>query len=512
MSSPFLPDDDENNPFAAPVDRAHIVWEDPIAPAEEEEEINDETPIETNQANVEETDVKQHTNPLDNKNLRRLVPERFATKSQISIKLAAIEKNKSGNPIIRFDVEVHGLPRFRQQTYKDVRRTFNEITRFNQYLTISNLEVFVPVFPLCNTSYPTGGDDENKQLTYIWQEWFNRITGNPILIRDEEFVFFVENDFGYSVINANKKTSVASGFMRKTLKQFAVPSDDFVELAEFRPLIKGWYLELTKLHKQLDRHSKSQKQVSIQTYDLSQKLGVLSLSETAHLGMKNLWEKLSKITQLQSDLLLVESVNEMGTLGDGFQALLDDFYQVKEALTNRHLIMRELDQAETQTKAKTAIVERLRLKSALDPMGTDGAIRSLEYATKTQESLELQIKRILGEMMCERAEVLQYTENKVQMLLKRYTLNKIEHHRKILKHLENIRLDVRIVDEKGGLSRLNRDNLLNLKHNLTQSQQATGDAWSLRTVRQAVDESPKKVESGPIDARNAASLLGVATF
>ena len=78
--------------------------------------------------------------------------------------------------------------------------------------------------------------------------------------------------------------------------------------------------------------------------------------------------------------------------------------------------------------------------------------------------------------------------------MKGYTLHKVEHHRKILKHFENIRLDVRSVDDKGGLSRLNRDNLTNLKHNLTQSQSSQGDSWSSRTFR-SLKRKKKKMKT-----------------
>ena len=88
----------------------------------------------------------------------------------------------------------------------------------------------------------------------------------------------------------------------------------------------------------------------------------------------------------------------------------------------------------------------------------------------------------------------------------------MEHHRRILKYLENIRLDVRIVDERGGLSRLNRENLLSLKHNLPQSQMAQGDAWTQRTFRSLSTKETTGKEEEDIDVKHAASLLGVATF
>ncbi|CAH2355355.1 vacuolar protein sorting-associated protein 17 [[Candida] railenensis] len=468
--------------------------------------------------NVAETD-NSNSAQLTEKELRKLIPERFTKKYSLTIKLRGIEPNKSGNPILNFDVQVAGLARFRQSTYKEVRRTFNEVLKFNKYLSVSNLEVCVPVIPSALTSYPSGGVEETKHLMIEWQEWFDRISSNPILIRDEEFIFFVENDFGYSVINSNRKTAIASGLLRKTLKQFQVPYDPYEELADFRPLIKSSYLICTKLHKALDRKSKSEKQISVYIGELSQKLIQLSEFEMIHPGMKNMWEKLSKISSIQSDLVLIESINDMGNFGDGIQSMIDDFYQIKEALTNRHLIMRELSTAEKDTKSKHLQANKIKNKSSLDPLKVDEALRSLEYASKTEESLNLQLKRISGEMLFEKQEIINHTEVKFRRMLRNFTLNKVEHHRKILKHLENIRLDIRIVDERGGLSRLNRENLSNLKHNLTQSQSVNGDSWSHRTFRSlnaktSAEEELKEEGEGEIavDAKNAASILGVATF
>lgn len=517
-AEPFNPDDFENNnPFTPPSHDDYInrVTE----PAYEEEPTNEEA---TSEQQENDNQNGQGYEQLSEEELHKLLPERFTNKYHISIKLTAIEKNKAGNPILRFDAAVKGLPKFRSQKYKDIRRTYNEIVKFNKYLTISNLEVFVPVIPLAITSYPANGEDETKQLLNVWQEWFNRITNNPILIRDEEFVYFIENDFGYSVINSSRKSSVASGLVRKTLKQLAIPYDPYEELAEFRPLIKSSYLICQKLYKLLDRNSKAEKQLSLHINELATKLINLSEFEIIHPGMKNMWEKLSRVTTIQSDLTLIQLINDMGTLGDGIQTLVNDFYEIKEALTNRHLIMRELLQAETQTKTKHYQATKIKNKSALDPIKVDEAIRSLEYATKTEESLNLQIKRISGEMLFEKEEVLNHVDQKFQKMFKTYTLNRVDQHRKILKHLEHIRLDIRIIDEKGGLSRLNRDNLSNLKHNLTQSQSNNGDSWSSRTFRslkkdrEVQKETSKNQENvnddNIVDAKHAASILGVATF
>lgn len=541
---PYDPDDFENNnPFVEPEDR------DPPAPVldysvhnpqpryqqyQENQEVNQnqenenqETQTQGNEdANeingtgsvVSDTELSGH---LTKKELMRLLPERFFKKYLIKFTLLAIEKNKRTNPIIRFNAEVSGLPNFRQTLYKDIRRTYSEVVKFNQYLNVSNVEVFVPVIPLPQTSYPTGGEDEDKQLLYLWQEWLDRIAGNPILVTDEEMVFFIESDFGYSVINSQRRSAVASGLIRKTLKQLAAPYDPFEDLAAFRPLVKSTYVTCQKLHKILEQSQKCDRQLSALISELSTKLCGMAQFEQVHPGMKNMWEKLSKVALIQAELLLVQLITDMASLGDGVHALSNDLFEVKEALTNRHFIMREYQRAQAQTNAKQIHAAKIKSRSSLDPIRVDEALNSLEMSTMAEENLQLQVKRISGEMSFEREEEIEYIEKKFHTMLKAFTLNRVDHSRKLLKSLENIRLDVRIIDANGGLSRLNRDNLTQMKHDLSQSQAAAGDSWSSRTFRSlAVEEAEREDRidqrddsvRATVDAEQAASLLGVATF
>lgn len=517
---PFNPDDfEDNNPFAEPYEHQR-----------EEQQLEEEEVNHPQQETVEENAVEpdEGTRAQDGEQVKlvklelmKILPERFSDKYSMQLTLRAIENNKPGNPILRFDAAVKGMSKYRQSTYKDIRRTYNEVMKFNNHLIVSNLEVFVPKIPLPRTSYPTGGEEEHKKLLYVWQEWLSRICQNPILVRDDEFVFFIENDFGYSVINTNRKTLVASGLVRKTLKQLAPPYDPYVELAEFRPMIKSAYLLLQRLLRALDKNQKNERQLATYIGELGTKLKGLSHFETIHPGMKNMWEKLAKVTQIQSELTLIQLISDLGTLGDSAQALVDDFYEVKEALTNRHLIMRELLQAQTQTQAKHAQATRYKSKLSLDPIKVDEALRSLDYATKAEESLNMQVKRISGEMIFEKREVVTFVESKLQHTLKQFTLGRVEQHRRFLKSLENIRLDIRIIDQNGGLSRLNRDNLTQMKHNLTQSQAATGDSWTSRTFRSLTTDHEHKeyqhqrqeeAEGTFVDAKQAANILGAVTF
>lgn len=530
-SVPYDPDEYENNnPFAQPDEYVASVNVGSIAddhssyPAHDQtagaqEEATEDQP---QNAQSEANTVQDNDNGrLVEEELKKLLPERFSKRYLMRIHLREIEENKPNNPILRFDALVRGLPKFKEKIYKDIRRTYNEVRKFNDYLIVSNLECFVPVIPSPVTSYPAGGEDEKKQLLFNWLEWFDRITSNPILVRDEEFVYFIESDFGYSVINTNHKQLVASGLMRKTMKQLPVPYDPYEELASFRPMIKSAYLLCQRLHKSMEKNQKLERQLLANISELGSKLKGLSQFETVHPGMRNLWEKVSKVIHYQAELLLLKLICDMGSLGDGAKSLSADYFEIKEALTNRYLIMRELIQAEAQTKAKHAQAAKIKSRASLDPIRAEEAIHSLEFAQKAEESLHMQVKRISGEMMFERKEVCEFTEKKFRTLLKQFTLNRVDQNRKLLKHFEQIRLDVRIIDENGGLSRLNREHLSQMKHNLSQSQGANGDLWTSRKFRSLAQEQEEKEELlkkrtdlnfEALDAKKAASLLGTTTF
>ena len=51
----------------------------------------------------------------------------------------------------------------------------------------------------------TSRDEDEKKMKREIQRWFDIISSNPILIRDEEILLFVESDFGvsfpYSFVN-----------------------------------------------------------------------------------------------------------------------------------------------------------------------------------------------------------------------------------------------------------------------------------------------------------------------
>lgn len=79
-------------------------------------------------------------------------------------------------------------------------------------------------------------------------------------MRDEEMVFFVESDFGYSPVVRMKQP--ATGVRRKVLKQFAPPPDDTPELHYARPVVKAFYLSTLDSAQRSDKVVKARRGIS----------------------------------------------------------------------------------------------------------------------------------------------------------------------------------------------------------------------------------------------------------
>lgn len=537
-SIPYDPDEFDNNPFSEPAPQEDQEVEPEHNPYPQDEEVETEEPRSsdidqsTSDQASQQGEATTKTNKKD-EDLKTLLPERYDHKHdyKINIKVQGIERvgslsNKKENPGIIFDV-VTNIGHFRKNAYKGIKKSYQEFELFFKFLNGANPECFIPSLPQPFTNYGIQNEEDYKKTIQNFQVWFNRVTANPIIIRNEEFVFFIESDHNsYSPINKSKLP--ASGLKRKTLKQFQPPYDEVLELAEFRPLIKSIYKATTDIHHKLEKLSKMRKTLAVSENELGNKIVELNLLENLHPGMQNMWKKFGKTITVSGDLESVIASLDLATLGDGLENISNDGYTIKEALTNRHLLMRDLINAQANTKLKHENARKLRNKKDINPIKVDEAIRSLQEATRFEEELTLKIKRITANMLIEKEEYLAYLDKLIKQILKEFVIKRIEYERKKLSVLEKVRLDVRLVDENGGLSRLGREKYPVKKNIHTSSQGPEGDSWSgdrkvshfsddiLHETEEPAElpanEEPEDEEEVAIDAKNAASLLGGSTF
>lgn len=115
----------------------------------------------------------------------------------------------------------------------------------------------MPAVPPVVTAAGAGTEEDEERVKRNIQKWLNVVCSNEVLMRDEEMVFFVESDFGYSPVVRRKQP--ATGMRRKMIKQFAPPPDDTPELADARPIVKLFYLGTMDAEQKLSKLVKARR-------------------------------------------------------------------------------------------------------------------------------------------------------------------------------------------------------------------------------------------------------------
>jgi hypothetical protein len=280
--------------------------------------------------------------------------------------------------------------------------------------------------------------------------------------------------------------------------------------------------------------------------DFGVKLGQMHVQET-HPGLSLAYRKLGKVIQTVGDFHAVQATAEATTLGEPLAYHSSDALIVKETLTNRHILLRELLQARQSAQSKRAAADRLKVSSSVRPDKVDEAINALEEAQSHEDYLTKRTQRVTTNLLQEKRRWFDRTTNDLLFSLREYTLRQIEAERRTLATLESVRPDIRAIDASGGLSRLGREaHPAARRPNMASSQGPKGDAWSgvprradsmgrsmsgsftapnpneeeeeeshpesgrLRSTSQV--ESLAEDDDDRLDARNAASRLATSTF
>ena len=464
------------------------------------------------------------------------------------------------------DVLQTNLPKFRTTQFRDARRTHTEFVKLKEHLISSNPEAIVPAVPPALTSAGAGTDEDEARVKASIQHWMNIVCSNEVLMRDEEMVFFVEADFGYSPVVRMKQP--ATGVRRKVIKQFAPPPDDTPELHFARPLVKAFYLATLDSSQRIDRVVKARRGKCLHIWNafhtdwriglglaessLGEKIAAMHVQET-HPGLSHAYRKLGRIIQTCGDFHAAQGTAEATTLGDALIYHSDDAFIVKETLTNRHILLRELAQAEQARKSKENAAMRLKSSSSIKRDKVDEATTQLEEAAQAENFLRQKTQRVTSNLLVEKRRWFDRTSDDVLGSVREYVLRQIDVERRMLATLESVRPDIRAIDASGGLSRLGREHFQNIRRtSMAASQTAKGDSWSgVQRSRDALnrsmsgsfvagvpeeDEESKANGSGQagrprsgtgnaslasvkededsdrVDARNAASRLAQSTF
>jgi len=198
-----------------------------------------------------------------------------------------------------------------------------------------------------------------------------------------------------------------------------------------------------------------------------------------HQGLANAYRKLGKTIQTTGDYHAAQGTAEATTIGDPLQYHSQDAFIVKETLTNRHILLRELIQAQQLTRTKLTAADRLKASSSVKREKVDEAISALDEARSNELYLQGKTQRVTANLLQEQRRWFARTSADLRLSIREYALREIEAERRTLATLESIRPDIRAIDSSGGLSRLGRESHPVIRRtSLAASQGPKGDAWS----------------------------------
>lgn len=202
-------------------------------------------------------------------------------------------------------------------------------------------------------------------------------------------------------------------------------------------------------------------------------------AQETHVGLAHAYKKIGKVIQATGDFHAAQGTAEATTLGDPLQYHSSDAFIAKETLTNRHILLRELLQAQAATKSKLSAADRLKASSSVKRDKVDEAIAQLDEARSHEQYLTSKAQRVTANLLQEQRKWFGRTAADMRQAIREYVIREIEAERRTLATLESVRPDVRAIDGSGGLSRLGREaHPAQRRASLANSQGPKGDAWS----------------------------------
>jgi hypothetical protein len=135
--------------------------------------------------------------------------------------------------------------------------------------------------------------------------------------------------------------------------------------------------------------------------DLGTKIAGLAVQET-HPGLGNAYRKIGKVIQTTGDYHAAQGTAEATTLSDPLGYASSDAFVVKETLTNRHILLRELTQAQQATRSRLNAADRLKASSSVKRDKVDEAISALDEARSHESYLQQKTTRVTNNLLVEK--------------------------------------------------------------------------------------------------------------
>ncbi|KAF9373964.1 Vacuolar protein sorting-associated protein 17 [Podila verticillata] len=355
------------------------------------------------------------------------------------------------------------MPRFKRQSYNNIKRSYLEFVRLREHLVEEHPEVIVPVLPP-ERSLISASDIHSMRL------FLERVSKHPVLSQDYELQIFIESEFGF--LPPAKPTKILGKLLNIGVKRFSSGASSTLSLGdtddefeEERAASIKVESKLQTVIKNLDKEIKARRDFSSKESELATFCSTWAAGESMPEMARQVQEELDnhlmtwqtsqtfKMLAKPLDGIAKASKAQVGgdatVLGSFLDCKLQHVQTLSSALDYRLSVLGEYDAAIKTTESKRKTMERLRSSTNINPEKVTDSIDDLEDAVLFEGNMKMRMEQVSAALTKDLEGYRQQSQEDLLRCLRQYSQRQIGFEKAKLEELLSVAVGLNLdVDEE----------------------------------------------------------------
>ncbi|KAG0361247.1 Vacuolar protein sorting-associated protein 17 [Podila minutissima] len=338
------------------------------------------------------------------------------------------------------------MPRFRRQSYNNVKRSYLEFVRLREHLVEEHPEVIVPVLPP-ERSLISASDIHSMRL------FVERLSKHPVLSQDYELQIFIESEFGF--LPPAKPTKILGKLLNIGVKRFSSGASSALSLGdtddefeEERAASVKVEAKLQTVIKNLDKEIKARRDFSSKESELATFCSAWAAGESMP-EMARTFKMLAKPLDGIAKASKAQVGGDATVLGSFLDYKLQHVQTLSSALDYRLSVLGEYDAAIKTTESKRKTMERLRSSTNINPEKVTDSIDDLEDAVLFEGNMKMRMEQVSAALTKDLEGYRQQSQEDLLRCLRQYSQRQIGFEKAKLEELLSVGAGLKLdVDEE----------------------------------------------------------------
>lgn len=338
------------------------------------------------------------------------------------------------------------MPRFKRQSYNNIKRSYLEFVRLREHLVEEHPEVIVPVLPP-ERSLISASDIHSMRL------FLERVSKHPVLSQDYELQIFIESEFGF--LPPAKPTKILGKLLNIGVKRFSSGASSTLSLGdtddefeEERAASIKVESKLQTVIKNLDKEIKARRDFSSKESELATFCSTWAAGESMP-EMARTFKMLAKPLDGIAKASKAQVGGDATVLGSFLDCKLQHVQTLSSALDYRLSVLGEYDAAIKTTESKRKTMERLRSSTNINPEKVTDSIDDLEDAVLFEGNMKMRMEQVSAALTKDLEGYRQQSQEDLLRCLRQYSQRQIGFEKAKLEELLSVAVGLNLdVDEE----------------------------------------------------------------